>query len=88
MSEPSTETRLEPAQSRSITRKQATTGVTLVVVIVFALINLQNVTMHWIIGTTHTPFIILVAVCVLIGLGVGFLLGRRTRAAHHGSPDS
>ena len=88
VTEPSTDTRLVPAKSRSLTRKQATTGVAVVVVVVFALINLQDVTMHWIVGTTHTPLIILVAGCALIGLGVGFLLGRRARTpTHHTSHD-
>jgi uncharacterized integral membrane protein len=65
--------------SRSVTRKQAASAVGVVVVAVFALINLQSVTMHWVVGTTHTPLIVLVAICVLIGGGVGFLVGRRTR---------
>jgi len=64
----------------SLTRKQAASGVAVVVVAVFALINLQDVTMHWIVGTTHTPLIVLVAICVLIGVGVGYMVGRRTRA--------
>jgi uncharacterized integral membrane protein len=68
------EKRIPPKQ---VSRKQATIAVALVVVIVFALLNFQDVTMHWIVGTTHTPLIILVAVCVLIGLGVGFVVGQR-----------
>jgi len=64
---------------RSLTPKQTASAVGVVVVVVFALINLQNVTMHWIVGTTHTPLIVLVAICVLVGGGVGFLLGRRGR---------
>jgi len=71
---------------RSMTPKQITSAVGVVVVVVFALINLQNVTMHWIVGTTHTPLIVLVAICLLIGGGVGFVMGRRARAPHH--PDS
>ena len=62
---------------RSLTPKQITSIVGVVVAVVFALINLQNVTMHWIIGTTHTPLIVLVAICLLVGGGVGFVLGRR-----------
>ena len=62
---------------RSLTPKQITSIVGVVVAVVFALINLQNATMHWIIGTTHTPLIVLVAICLLVGGGVGFVLGRR-----------
>jgi uncharacterized integral membrane protein len=87
VSEPPNDAPLVPAKSRSITPKQATTGVALVVAIVFALINFQGVTMHWVVGTTRTPLIILVAGCMLIGLGVGFLLGRRHRPTHEASPD-
>ena len=77
-----------PAKSRAVTPKQATTAVGVVVVVVFALINLQDATMHWIVGTTHTPLIVLVAGCSLIGLGVGYLIGRRGRAPTRGSHDS
>jgi uncharacterized integral membrane protein len=72
-----------PGKSRNVTRKQATAAVVGVVVIVFALLNFQDVKMHWIVGTTHTPLIILVAVCLLIGIGIGYLLGRRTHTGHH-----
>jgi uncharacterized integral membrane protein len=67
----------EQVSRKQVSRKQATVAVALVVVIVFALLNFQDVTMHWIVGTTHTPLIILVAVCLLIGLGVGFVVGQR-----------
>jgi uncharacterized integral membrane protein len=66
-------------RQRSLTQRQVASGVAAVVVAVFALINLQSVTMHWIVGTTHTPLIVLVAICVLVGGGVGFLIGRRGR---------
>jgi uncharacterized integral membrane protein len=72
----------EQSGRKQVSRKQATIAVVMVVVIVFALLNFQDVTMHWIVGTTHTPLIILVAVCLLIGLGVGFVVGqRRARTA-------
>jgi uncharacterized integral membrane protein len=69
--------------SRKITPRQAGSAVAVVLVVVFALINFQNATMHWVVGTTHTPLIVLVAFCVLIGLAVGFVLGRRSRAEEH-----
>ena len=64
---------------RNITPKQATSAALVVLVVLFALLNLQDVTMHWIVGTTHTPLIIVVAFSGLIGAGVGFLLGHRAR---------
>lgn len=64
---------------QSLTPKQITSAAGIVVVLVFALINLQDVTTHWIVGTTHTPLIVLVAICLLIGGGVGYMVARRTR---------
>ena len=66
-------------KEHTISPKQVATATLVVVVALFALLNLQNVTMNWIVGTTHTPLIVVVAVCSLIGLAVGFLIGRRTR---------
>jgi uncharacterized integral membrane protein len=72
----------EPAPvqgQRSLTQRQMVSGVLVIVVLLFALLNLQSVTTHWIVGTTHTPLIVLVAICLLIGAGVGFAAGRRSR---------
>jgi uncharacterized integral membrane protein len=92
MGEPPKDTGLTPAgnatpsgptrKGQSVTPKQATIAVAVVIVVVFALLNFQSVSMHWIVGTTHTPLIILVAGCLLIGLGVGYVVGRRTQASH------
>jgi uncharacterized integral membrane protein len=67
---------------RNLTPKQITMGVAAVVVVLFALLNFQNVTMHWIVGTTRTPLIIVVVGCLVIGLGIGYLVGRRTEKSH------
>ena len=66
-------------EDRSISPKQVATAALVVVVVLFALLNLQGVSMNWVVGTTHTPLIVVVAVCSLIGLAVGFLIGRRRR---------
>lgn len=70
---------LAARKSRSLAPKQMASGGLVVVAAVFALLNLQDVPMHWIVGTTHTPLIVLVAACVLIGVAVGFVIGRRQR---------
>jgi LPXTG-motif cell wall-anchored protein len=75
--EPAKETSPEPAKSTAITHRQVASGVAVLLVLIFAVLNLQDVTMHWIVGTTHTPLIVLVGVCVLIGVAIGFLLARR-----------
>jgi uncharacterized integral membrane protein len=44
---------------------------------VFAVLNLDEVGVNWIVGTWDTPLIIVIAISVLVGAGLGFLVGRR-----------
>jgi uncharacterized integral membrane protein len=44
---------------------------------VFAVLNLDEVGVNWIVGTWDTPLIIVIALSVLVGAGLGFLVGRR-----------
>lgn len=43
----------------------------------FAVLNVDEVDVNWIFGTWSTPLIIVVAVSMLIGAALGFLVGRR-----------
>jgi uncharacterized integral membrane protein len=55
-------------------------------VIVLAVANLDEVTVHWVVATTRTPLIVVIAVSFVLGLGGGYLLrGRRAagRADKH-----
>jgi len=45
----------------------------------FALVNLSNVKVDWIVGSAHSPLILVIAVSVLIGAGVDRLAVRRAR---------
>jgi uncharacterized integral membrane protein len=72
--------------AQKLTPKQTATAVAVVVVVVFALLNLQGVTMHWLVGTTHTPLIVVVALAGLIGAAVGFVLGRRAQTSKGRTP--
>jgi uncharacterized integral membrane protein len=45
--------------------------------VVFAVVNLDDVSVNWIVGTWHTPLIIVIAVSVVVGAGAGYLVGRR-----------
>lgn len=47
------------------------------VVVLFAAVNTQTVTIHWIVTTTDTPLIAVIAGCGLIGFAVGWLIARR-----------
>jgi uncharacterized integral membrane protein len=43
----------------------------------FAVLNVDEVDVNWILGTWSTPLIIVIAISILIGAGLGFLVGRR-----------
>ncbi len=47
------------------------------VVVLFAVFNDQTVTIHWVVTTTRTPLIVVIAACGLLGFAVGSLLARR-----------
>jgi uncharacterized integral membrane protein len=43
----------------------------------FAVLNIDEVDVNWVLGTWSTPLIIVIALSILIGAGLGFLVGRR-----------
>jgi uncharacterized integral membrane protein len=45
----------------------------------FALVNLGNVKVDWIVGSAHSPLILVIVVSVLIGAGLDRVLVRRAR---------
>ena len=47
---------------------------------VFAVVNLDEVEVNWILGTWETPLIIVIAISMVIGAGLGYLATRRRRA--------
>jgi uncharacterized integral membrane protein len=48
--------------------------------IAFAAANFDEVEVNWILGTWETPLIIVIAVSMVIGAGLGFLVSRRRGA--------
>jgi uncharacterized integral membrane protein len=48
---------------------------------VFAVLNLDEVEVNWIVGTWDTPLIIVIALSILVGAGLGFLAARRRKAS-------
>jgi uncharacterized integral membrane protein len=44
---------------------------------VFAIANLDEVKVNWILGTWETPLIVVIALSMVIGAGLGFLVSRR-----------
>jgi uncharacterized integral membrane protein len=45
--------------------------------IAFAALNLDEVEVNWILGTWETPLIIVIAISMVIGAGLGYLATRR-----------
>ena len=46
----------------------------------FAVANLDEVKVNWILGTWKTPLIVVIALSMVIGAGLGYLVSRRRRA--------
>jgi len=67
---PAARTRRERARSASL--------IGLVIVItVFAVLNVDEVKVHWIVGSGHAPLIIVIVVSVLIGAVISYYADRR-----------
>jgi uncharacterized integral membrane protein len=47
----------------------------------FAVLNLEEVEVNWIIGTWDTPLIVVVALAMVLGAALGFLAARRRSSA-------
>lgn len=49
------------------------------VALAFALVNLGNVKVDWIVGSAHSPLILVIAVSLLIGAGIDRIAVSRAR---------
>ncbi len=47
------------------------------IAVLFAALNLDYVRVNWVVTTTDTPLIVVIAVCLLVGAGIGWILARR-----------
>jgi uncharacterized integral membrane protein len=47
--------------------------------IAFAAVNLDEVKVNWVLGTWETPLIIVIALSLVIGAGLGLLIARGRR---------
>ena len=47
--------------------------------IAFAAVNLDEVDVNWLLGTWETPLIVVIALSMVLGAGLGFLAARRRR---------
>lgn len=46
---------------------------------VFAALNFDEVEVNWVFGTWDTPLIVVIALSMVVGAGLGLLVGRRGR---------
>ncbi len=46
----------------------------------FSVLNLDEVEVNWIVGTWETPLIVVMAVNLVLGAGLGYFVARRARA--------
>jgi uncharacterized integral membrane protein len=65
------------AARRKPSARTIVAGVLGVLLVVFAILNSQTVTVHWIVGTSEVALIVVIALCGLVGFAVGWLLARR-----------
>jgi len=74
-----TSTQTNPAvkPKRQLTPRTGVAGVLVALIVLFALFNSQTVTIHWIVTTTETPLIVVIAGCGLVGFAAGYLVARR-----------
>jgi uncharacterized integral membrane protein len=72
----------EPQAPRKSTRERArSTGIVLLAVLItlFAVLNLDEVKVHWIIGSGHAPLIIVIVISVLFGIVLTYFADRLAR---------
>jgi uncharacterized integral membrane protein len=75
-----------PSSHRRRDVRLVTTGVLLALGVWFALANTQDVKIRFWIVTTHSPVVSALAIAAAFGLGIGLLVGRRSRRSSGGRP--
>ena len=52
-------------------------GICLVVLLVFAILNTDEVAVDFVFDTVRAPLVALIAICALLGFAIGWFVGRR-----------
>jgi uncharacterized integral membrane protein len=71
-----------PREPQRSTRERARTAAMIVVAILitlFAVLNLDEVKVHWIVGSGHAPLIIVIVISVLFGIVLTYFADRLAR---------
>jgi len=76
------------ASRPSLSRRQGAAVVLGALVAAFALANLGDVKVHWLIGTHETPLIVVVVLAFLLGIATDRLLLARARRKHRAESPS
>ncbi len=71
----------EPPARRSTSELARTGGLLALAVLItlFAVLNLEDVKVNWIVGSGHAPLIVVIAVAMLVGVVMSYLAERLAR---------
>lgn len=64
-------------ESRRAPARTIAGGVVVALAALFAVLNLDEVKVNWIVTTGHAPLIVVIVVALGLGLAAGWLAGRR-----------
>lgn len=73
-----------PERSRTEQTRQVILGVLILIAVLFAVLNLNDVEVDLIFGTTEMPLIFVIVACLALGAVIDRLLVRRTRRRRAG----
>jgi uncharacterized integral membrane protein len=63
--------------SRRFGAAQITVAVVAIILLVFALVNLDDVPIDFVVDTVKTPLILVIVICAALGFVLGWFVGRR-----------
>ncbi len=67
-----------PAESRNrLQPHHIVIAVCAVVLIVFAILNIDDVRVDFVVDTVDAPLVVVIAICALLGFVIGWFVGRR-----------
>jgi uncharacterized integral membrane protein len=65
-----------PVESR-IKPRHIVVGICVLLLVIFALVNLDDVSVDFAADTVEAPLVLVIVVCALLGFVIGWLVGRR-----------
>jgi lipopolysaccharide assembly protein A len=68
----------QPKRSRREMTRLVAIAVLAVVITLFAVLNVEDVKVDWIVGSGEVPLIIVIVISLLVGVLLTYLAGRRT----------